>query len=114
MPYLVGLLWIACERLASPLEHTGQLAEKYGEFTDGIPYFVAIATIEPRKNHSLLIHVCRDLIQQRIAAPKLAIVGKRGWESEQTFRELDLAPDLQRHIMEVSSLPPAHLRSLYR
>jgi hypothetical protein len=41
-------------------------------------------------------------------------VGKRGWENEQTFRELDLTPDLQRHVFEVSSLPSPHLRSLIK
>jgi glycosyltransferase involved in cell wall biosynthesis len=42
------------------------------------------------------------------------LVGRRGWESEQTFRELDLAPDLQQHLVQVPSLPSAHLRALIK
>jgi glycosyltransferase involved in cell wall biosynthesis len=61
-----------------------------------------------------LIQIWHALIQQGKETPRPVIVAKRGWESEQTFRELDLAPDLQRHIIEVSSLPSAHLRSLIK
>ncbi|MGY3607557.1 MULTISPECIES: glycosyltransferase [unclassified Bradyrhizobium] len=43
---------------------------------------------------------------------KLMLVGKRGWESEQMFRELVLAPDLQGHVVQVPNLPSAHLRTL--
>jgi glycosyltransferase involved in cell wall biosynthesis len=105
---------IHTEPLASPLEEADEIKGEHATLVSGISYFVAISTIEPRKNHSLLIHVWRELIQLGIAMPKLVIVGKRGWESEQTFRELDRAPDLQRHIIEVSSLPSAHLRSLIK
>jgi glycosyltransferase involved in cell wall biosynthesis len=105
---------IHVEPLASPLEQADEIKEQDAAFLGRIPYFVTISTIEPRKNHSLMIQVWRALIQRRLAAPKLVIVGQRGWESEQTFRELDLAPDLRPHIIEVSSLPPAHLRSLIK
>jgi glycosyltransferase involved in cell wall biosynthesis len=104
---------IHVEPLASPLEQ----AREIGEGDAGIhgrPYFVVISTIEPRKNHPLLIQVWRALIQQGKQTPRLVIVGKRGWGSEQTFRELDLAPDLRQHVIEVPSLPSPHLRSLIR
>jgi glycosyltransferase involved in cell wall biosynthesis len=105
---------IHVEPLASPLEQASEINEHDAEFLDRTSYFVAVSTVEPRKNHSLLIQVWRALIQRGIATPKLVIVGQRGWESEQTFRELDLAPDLRRHIVEISSLPSAHLRSLIK
>jgi glycosyltransferase involved in cell wall biosynthesis len=104
---------IHVEPLASPLEQAEDIKGE-GEFVGRISYSVAISTIEPRKNHSLLIQVWRELIQQGIGTPKLVIVGKRGWESEQTFRELDFAPDLHRHIIEVGSLPALHLRRLIK
>jgi glycosyltransferase involved in cell wall biosynthesis len=104
---------IHVEPLASPLEQAGEINDGDG-FLRKVSYFVAISTIEPRKNHSLLIQVWRRLIERGIPPAKLVIVGKRGWENEQTFRELDLTPGLRQHIIEVSSLPPAHLRSLIR
>ena len=105
---------IHVEPLASPLEQAGEITEDDVDFVGRIRYFVAVSTIEPRKNHSLLIHIWRELIQRGIAVPKLVIVGRRGWESEQTCHELDLALDLQQHIIEVSSLPSAHLRKLIK
>jgi len=104
---------IHVEPLASPLEHAGNINEVDAELA-GNSYFVAISTIEARKNHSLLIQVWRKLVRRGIAMPKLVVIGKRGWESAQTFRELDLASDLRPHIIEVSSLPSAHLRSLIK
>jgi glycosyltransferase involved in cell wall biosynthesis len=103
---------IHVEPLASPLEQAADIDSRDAAFLDGISYFVAVSTIEPRKNHALLIQVWRALIQKGRATPKLVIVGKRGWENQQTFRELDLAPDLRPHVIEVPSLPSAHLRSL--
>ena len=48
------------------------------------PYFVIIGTIEGRKNHLLLLNIWRELYQQFGAdAPKLVIIGRRGWECEQ-------------------------------
>jgi glycosyltransferase involved in cell wall biosynthesis len=78
------------------------------------PYFLVVSTIEPRKNHALLIEIWRRLIERGGSPPKLVLVGRRGWESEQTFRELDFAPDLQQHLVQVPCLPSAHLRLLIR
>jgi len=46
------------------------------------PYFVCVATIEPRKNHLLLLHIWRGLAGGVLPAPKLILVGRRGWENE--------------------------------
>ncbi len=58
------------------------------------------------------VPVWRSLIRRYEVPPKLVLVGKRGWESEQVFRELDYAPDLVGHVLEVPSLPSAHLKTL--
>ncbi|WP_454620447.1 glycosyltransferase family 4 protein [Bradyrhizobium cenepequi] len=102
---------IHTERLGSPLEWTPALRDQDHALRK-IPYFLMVSTIEPRKNHALLIEVWRSLVRRGGSPPKLILVGRRGWESEQTLRELDLAPDLQRHVVQVSSLPSAHLRTL--
>ena len=48
------------------------------------PYFVVLGTIEPRKNHLLLLQVWRQLVEELgESAPHLVIVGQRGWECEQ-------------------------------
>jgi glycosyltransferase involved in cell wall biosynthesis len=99
---------VLIEPLPSPLESIPGL----GGLEKTPPYFVAVSTIEPRKNHGLLIGVWRSLIRRYEVPPKLVLVGKRGWDSEQVFRELDHAPDLVGHILEVPSLPSAHLKTL--
>ena len=55
-------------------------------------YFVTIGTIEPRKNHGLLLDVWgqfeSELPDDQI--PALHIVGQRGWKNKETFKRLDL------------------------
>jgi glycosyltransferase involved in cell wall biosynthesis len=103
------LVPIHVEPLASPLGST-RAAPDAG--LDSKEYFVAVSTIEPRKNYRLLINVWRALSRRTGSVPKLVIVGHRGWESEQIFRELDLSLDIRPHIIEVPSLSSSHLRSL--
>ncbi len=58
------------------------------------PYFVALGTIEPRKNHALLLDAW-DLLAQRLpasAVPRLFIFGRRGWCNEAVFARLDALP----------------------
>ncbi len=50
------------------------------------PYFVTVGTIEPRKNHALLLDVWSDLGP---TAPRLFICGSRGWRNQEVFARLD-------------------------
>lgn len=50
------------------------------------PYFVALGTIEPRKNHALLLDVWRTWGP---GAPTLVIAGRRGWANAAVFAALD-------------------------
>lgn len=58
------------------------------------PFFVSIGTIEPRKNHALLLdawhELARRLPPERL--PQLLIIGRRGWENQETFARLDALP----------------------
>jgi glycosyltransferase involved in cell wall biosynthesis len=60
------------------------------------PYFVMVSTIEPRKNHLLMVSVWRQLAEQVArnggVMPKLVIVGRRGHGSQQVFDVLDPPP----------------------
>lgn len=53
------------------------------------PFFVTLGTIEPRKNHALLLDVWDALGAD---APQLFIIGRRGWENHDTFARLDRLP----------------------
>ncbi len=75
------------------------------------PYFVAVATIEPRKNHLLLLHVWRRFIatMRRDDIPKLILVGRRGWENEMVLDLLDRTPGFSGIVEERSRVPDREL-----
>jgi glycosyltransferase involved in cell wall biosynthesis len=79
----------------------------------GHPYFVMCGTIEPRKNHLLVLHVWRDLVSELgRAAPKLVLIGARGWENEHIIDLLERCPGLRGHVIEASGLPTPSMKSL--
>jgi glycosyltransferase involved in cell wall biosynthesis len=65
------------------------------------PYFVVLGTIEPRKNHLLLLHVWRSLAEQLgSAAPHLVVIGQRGWECENVVDLLERCEALRGLVHE--------------
>ena len=74
------------------------------------PYFVALGTIEPRKNHLLLLNVWRELAGRLGAnTPKLVVLGQRGWECEQVVDMLERCAVLKPHVLEVPHCTDAEL-----
>jgi len=53
------------------------------------PYFVTIGTIEPRKNHRLLLDIWESLAQTGGPLPRLLILGNRGWADPALLSRLD-------------------------
>ena len=77
------------------------------------PYFVICGTIEPRKNHLLILHIWRDLVAEfGEAAPKLVLIGKRGWENEHIIDLLERCPGLRGYVVEASGLPTPSVKQL--
>jgi glycosyltransferase involved in cell wall biosynthesis len=65
------------------------------------PYFVMLGTIEPRKNHWFILHVWRRLVEQLgSAAPKLVVIGRRGWECENVIDMLERCESLKGVVIE--------------
>jgi glycosyltransferase involved in cell wall biosynthesis len=78
-----------------------------------IPYFVTLGTIEPRKNHILLLHLWQHLAERDgPMAPRLVIVGKRGWENSHILAMLERCPALPGLVIEVPGLEDAALARL--
>ena len=66
------------------------------------PYFVMLGTIEGRKNHALMLRVWRGLIARLgEATPRLVIIGQRGWQADEIFRQLDSDAALQTYVKEL-------------
>ncbi len=69
------------------------------------PYFLVVGTIEPRKNHLLLLHLWRRLIERHgDRAPRLMIIGRRGWENENVLDLLDRCEALRGHVTECGAV----------
>lgn len=76
------------------------------------PYFVMLGTIEPRKNHYLMLHVWRRLVETLgDAAPKLVIIGRRGWECENVVDLLERSAPLRGAVIEESNCSDSRLRA---
>ncbi|MDI1298696.1 glycosyltransferase family 1 protein [Methylotenera sp.] len=74
------------------------------------PYFVMLGTIEPRKNHWMILQVWRRLIEQLgSAAPKLVIIGQRGWDCENVVDLLDRCEILRDFVLERPACSDADL-----
>ncbi len=97
----------------SPLEAKEPAPDSAG-LARGHPYFVMLATVEPRKNHLLLLHAWRDLVVHDPQAPRLVMVGARGWEYEQVADILDRSSALRGHILEIRGLSSPDLVDLLR
>lgn len=76
--------------------------------------FITVGTIGPRKNHSLLLHLWRLMLDDGIEPPTLHIVGKR-WGTPgvgDVQRVLDHPGRLAPYVIEHTDLPDDRLREL--
>lgn len=73
-----------------------------GNHPVGKPFFVVLGTIEPRKNHWMLLQVWRRLIEKHGSlAPQLVVIGQRGWECENVVDLLERGEHLREHVIEL-------------
>ncbi|KWC92800.1 glycosyltransferase family 4 protein [Burkholderia cepacia] len=91
-------------RLASGVTITARSSAPLDE-----PYFLLLGTIEPRKNHWFMLHIWRRIVETFGTAPKLVIVGRRGWECENVVDMLDRCDSLRPHVIERSDCSDAEL-----
>ena len=71
------------------------------------PYFVILGTIEPRKNHALLLDIWENLPNP----PRLYIIGGRGWSNAAITARLDALPP-GSPVRELTGLPDGAVTSL--
>jgi len=95
------------------------LSAAFAEATESLPelagkrYFVVVSTVEPRKNHELLLRVWGRLVASSGKdAPHLVIVGSRGFDAERILAPLAQTPLLRALVHEVTGLSSQALASL--
>jgi glycosyltransferase involved in cell wall biosynthesis len=79
------------------------------------PYFIVLGTIEPRKNHLLLLHLWRDLASRMgRRTPHLVLIGRRGWENENVVDILERCDALRGTVREMGQVPDREVWELLR
>ena len=98
---------------APPVDPAFARARVSSPQASGPPYFMMVGTIEPRKNHLMILHVWRDLVEAfGEQAPRLLLSGERGWENEQVMDLIERCPALRSHVILASGLNTPALRQL--
>ncbi|WP_375174188.1 glycosyltransferase family 4 protein [Pseudooceanicola sp.] len=70
------------------------------------PLFVVLGTIEPRKNHKMLVEIWEKWDEKEDGPrPVLGIIGARGWRNEDLFDRLNRTPLRGRDLFEWQGLP---------
>lgn len=75
------------------------------------PYFVTVGTIEPRKNHALLLDIWDHFAAEGRTGPHLLICGGRGWKNDAVFARLDAGNPL---VQECPGLSDGQIAGLLR
>ena len=105
-PHIVA--WLGIDEIASAAASFDPPPER--------PTFVTVGTIEGRKNHAMLLRIWARLVDRLAAqAPRLLIIGQRGWEADAVFNRLDRPGTLRDSVIELNTCSDAeiarHLRS---
>ena len=79
-------------------------------------YALFVSTIEPRKNHRLLVEAWRSLVLGGVIANtgfKLVFVGRRGWKMGTFLEDLAAEPVLKESVIHLENVDDAKLARLY-
>lgn len=85
---------------AEPFSNVGQTQSNME------PYFVCLGTIEPRKNHQLLLDIWQSFHETLPESdiPHLHIIGARGWMNENVFDQMDHSSFIGKTVFEHNNL----------
>jgi glycosyltransferase involved in cell wall biosynthesis len=73
-------------------------------------YFVFVSTIEPRKNHMMILRVWEQLaVQLGASTPKLIIIGQRGWDYSPVTDLLERSAVLKTLVTELPACSDAQM-----
>lgn len=61
-------------------------------------FIICVGTIEARKNHTLLYYVYKRALEKNIDLPDLAIVGRRGWQTDDIYNLIQNDPGINKKI----------------
>jgi glycosyltransferase involved in cell wall biosynthesis len=91
-----------------------EVLEPSREPSTSTPFFIVLGTLEPRKNHLLLLNIWTRLSATLETPPRLLVIGARGWENEQVVDMLERSRRLRGLVEEHGSLSDRKVASLMR
>lgn len=77
-------------------------------------FCLCVGTVEVRKNHMLLYYVYKKAISEKINLPKLIIVGKKGWLTNDFMYLINNDPDIRNKIIHLDNVTDGELNWLYK
>ncbi|RVK62327.1 glycosyltransferase family 1 protein [Sinorhizobium meliloti] len=101
------------ELVANPVPAIEPRSEVLKFLCDERPFFTIVGTIEPRKNHLLLLNLWREFVSAG-EAPRLCIIGKRGWENASVLNMLDRCESIKECITEFGDLADYEVQLLMK
>jgi glycosyltransferase involved in cell wall biosynthesis len=101
------------ELIAKPAPAIEPCSEVLKFLCDERPFFTVVGTIEPRKNHLLLLNLWREFVSAG-EAPRLCIIGKRGWENASVLDMLDRCESIRECITEFGNLADYEVQLLMK
>jgi glycosyltransferase involved in cell wall biosynthesis len=120
-------LWLKQQKLAVPRTETFRLGDDFKqaqpvrpqteEFISNIKdkdFILCVGTVEVRKNHTLLYYVYKLARQRHLALPKLAIVGRRGWKTEDIYEIITSDPETKSDLIFLHGLTDEELAWMYQ
>lgn len=115
-PEKVSVTYLAADDHFYPCSDVGRIniiRSKYN-IPSGDNYFLALSTLQPRKNYKRIIRSFVDLLKtQHLKDVYLLLVGPHGWDYQEIYDEIRDADDLSKYIIITGYVPDEDLAPLY-
>lgn len=79
----------------------------------GNDYILCVGTVEARKNHAILYYTYKLALAKDIELPKLLIVGRRGWKTDDVYDYITNDPDIKHQLIFLQDISDEELSWLY-
>ena len=77
------------------------------------PYVLCVGTLEPRKNHAVLLDAF-DSLRNAYPTLSLVLVGRRGWQTDALVKRLRNHPEFGHRLLWIDTATDSQLDRLYR
>lgn len=80
----------------------------------GEDFILSVSTVEARKNHAALFYVMKEAERRSIKLPKIVIVGRNGWHTENFLYIMKHDDDASQRMLILNEIDDGQLSWLYK